>query len=160
MRTERAIVAGIVGAVAMSLAMAVARLLGIGASLEPMLGSMFGIHGAAAWIAGFVLHLIIGAVAALGYAVCFEYALQRSGPLVGAALGVAHGLMAGLFMSAIPMMNPLVTPSRSGAGPFLENLDFGPALFIGVHAVFGAVVGAVYGHVRHEPHLIRRSRPA
>lgn len=159
MRVERAIVAGIVGALVMSLAMALASFLGMPASLEMMLGSIFGVQGTLAWIAGFVLHLAMGAVAAIGYAVVFEYAIQRSGPLVGAAFGVAHGLMAGLFMSAIPAMNPL-SPSMSAPGPFFDSLRFGPALFLGLHALFGAVVGMVYGPVKHRPHLISRSRTA
>jgi hypothetical protein len=160
MRTSRAAIAGIAGALVMSLAMALARLLGVPVSLEAMLGSLFGVEGTVAWMAGFALHLAMGAVVAIVYAVGFEYAVQRSGIAVGAALGVAHGLLAGLFMTAIPAMNPLVATSPLAPGPFFARIEYGPALFLALHALFGAVVGIVYGPVMHKPHLISRSRPA
>ena len=159
MRTQRAVFAGIAGALVMSLAMAIARLFGVPASLEAMLGSLFGIEGTLAWIAGFVLHLAFGAVAAILYAVVFEFAVQRSGVAVGAAIGIAHGLLAGLFMTAIPAMNPLVS-SPAAPGPFFNRIEFGMPLFLGLHALFGAVVGLTYGHVMHKTHLLRHSRPA
>jgi hypothetical protein len=160
MRTARAAIAGVIGAAVMSLAMAICRLMGVNANLESLIGSVFGVEGSLAWIAGFIVHLTVGAVAAIVYAVGFEYALQRSGPLAGAAFGLAHGLLAGLFMSAIPAMNPLISDPQGAPGPFLNGLAWGPALFLALHVLFGLVVGVVYGPVMHKPHLMSRSRPA
>ena len=157
MKTGRALLAGMAGAAVMSIAMFLARLAGIPVSLEAMLGSiLFPDNSSAAWLAGLVMHLAVGACVALLYATAFEFATQRSGWIMGAAFGVAHGLMAGLFMSAIPAMNPLIPGIVAAPGPFLSNISYGPALFLLLHALFGATVGLVYGHAQHRPHLIEQ----
>ena len=154
MKTGRAFVAGLAGALAMTLAMAAFRVLGVNVSLEDLLGSIVVREpGAARWWIGLALHLLVGGVTAIVYAVGFEYAVQRSGPLVGAGFGLANGLMAGLFMSAIPAMNPLIPESVRAPGAFLENIHLGPFLFLFLHVVYGAVTGFLYGPPLQKPHL-------
>lgn len=154
MKLFRAILAGIAGALAMSGAMFVMRSFGLTISLEALLGSMFAPNtNWSPWTIGFVLHLLIGATVAIAYAIAFEMAVQRSGILIGAGFGLAHGLMAGLFMSAIPAMNPLDPASMSAPGPFLSYMRFGPPLFLAVHCIYGMVVGLVYGPPLQKPHL-------
>jgi hypothetical protein len=148
--------AGIAGALAMSAAMALLRWAGVPVSLEYLLSTLAGSDGGQpAWWTGFAIHLAIGAVVALLYAVGFEYAVQRAGALVGGVFGLAHGLMAGLFMSAIPAMNSLTTVAESSPGAFMRNVEFGPAIFLGLHVLFGMVLGVVYGHPAHKPHLLK-----
>ena len=146
MKTARAIAAGLVGAAVMSLVMAVLRWAGSNISLEMLLGTLVAPETRpSVWLLGFVLHLAIGGAVAVLYAIAFEFAVQRSGPIVGGALGLAHGLMAGLFMSAIPAMNPLGLASGSAPGAFLMNVEYGPVIFLLLHLLYGAVVGTIYG---------------
>jgi hypothetical protein len=156
-KIRRAFGAGLVGAMAMSVVLVLCRAFGIQVSFEDLLGSTL-VHqpGIARWIAGLGLHLLIGGVTAILYAVGFEYAVQRAGVWVGAGFGLANGLMAGLFMSAISAMNPLIPGSVTAPGAFLDNVTFGPFLFLFVHIVYGAVTGWLYGtpvqHAHTEPH--------
>jgi len=153
-KIKRGFVAGLAGAVAMSLAMAAFRFLGVNVSLEDLLGSTIVRQpGVSRWLVGLALHLLVGGVTAIVYAVGFEYAVQRSGPMVGAGFGLANGLMAGLFMSAIPAMNPLIPDSIRAPGAFLENIRLGPFLFLFLHVVYGVVVGTLYGPPLQKPHL-------
>jgi hypothetical protein len=146
MKVLRAMFAGIGGALAMSLGMFIMRTFGLNVSLERILGSMFPPDlPLPAWWAGFLVHLLVGAVAGLVYAFIFEVAVQRSGVVMGAAIGFAHGMLAGLIMSAIPAMNPL-DPNAAGApGAFLSNMTAGPVVFLLLHCLFGAVTGLAYG---------------
>ena len=154
MKTLRAVFAGVLGALAMSLSMFLLRLSGLNVNLESLLGTIFEVpRGIHPWVAGFLIHLAVGAVAGLAYAAVFEMAVQRSGPVVGAGLGLCHGLLAGLMMSGIPAMNPLALGTQSAPGPFLQNLHFGPIVFLLVHCVFGAVVGVAYGRPLQKSHI-------
>ena len=153
MKTLRAAFAGVLGALAMSLAMFLLRLTGTNVSLEALLGSIVETPaGVDPWVMGFLLHLLIGAAAALAYAVVFEAAVQRSGLLIGSGLGLCHGLLAGLMMSGIPAMNPLALGTGSAPGPFLQNLHLGPFIFLLLHCLFGATVGIVYGRPLQRSH--------
>lgn len=151
MKTLRAAFAGVAGALAMSLAMFVLRSSGVNVGLEALLGTVVDAPvGLDPWTIGFVIHLSIGAIAGLMYAVIFEMAVQRAGLLVGAGLGLCHGLLAGLMMSGIPAMNPLTEMDRSVPGAFLQNVSFGPFIFVLLHILFGVTVGVVYGRpVQH-----------
>jgi len=154
MKTFRAILAGILGALAMSLTMFLLRSTGVNVNLEALLGTMFQVPwGVHPWLVGFLLHLTVGAVAGLVYAVIFEMAVQRSGPVVGAGLGLCHGMLAGLMMSGIPAMNPLAWGTLGAPGPFLQNVHFGPVVFLLVHCLFGVVVGIAYGPPLQKAHL-------
>jgi hypothetical protein len=155
MKLFRAMLAGVAGALAMSGTMLLIRQFGINVSLEALLGSLLKDElGLSIWMTGLMLHLFIGVVVALLYAFVFEV-LETWGPLLGGGLGLAHGLMAGLFMSAIPAMNPVV-PNAQAPGAFLAHIQYGPVIFLLLHFIFGAVVGLVYGPPLHKPHLLPR----
>ena len=156
MKTLRAVFAGVLGALAMSLAMFLLRVGGINVNLEALLGTLLEAPaGFNSWIAGFALHLVIGGFVGLVYAFVFEVAVQRSGLLVGMGLGLCHGLLAGLMMSGIPAMNPL-TADGNATGPFLRNVAFGPFIFILLHCLYGAVTGIAYGRPLQHPHYYNR----
>jgi hypothetical protein len=152
MKALRALLAGIVGALAMSAAMFLIRELGENISLEVLLGStLTGVTSLPPWLSGFILHLVIGGLMGLVYAITFEI-VESSGPMTGGGLGLAHGLIAGLFMSSITAMNPL-SLGFSSPGPFLTHMSFGPAIFLVVHFIYGVTVGLVYGRPLHRPQL-------
>jgi hypothetical protein len=153
MKVFHALLAGIAGALAMSGAMFLLRQAGINVSLEALLGSMI-TTSLPPWTTGFLIHLTIGAVMAFLYGIAFEI-VQKSGVVMGGGLGVAHGLMAGLFMSGLPAMNP-IAPDGSAPGPFLSHIFLGPLIFLLLHLLYGAVVGLVYGAPVHKPHLLPR----
>ena len=154
MKFSRAIFAGIVGAAAMSLTMFLFRLTGIEISLEALLGSLFAPRAVVSpWFTGFLVHLAIGGIVGIVYAFIFEVAVQRSGPILGAGVGLAHGMLAGLLMSGIPAMNPLDSSITSVPGAFLSNVSFGPVVFLLLHCLFGAVVGIAYGPPIQKPHV-------
>jgi hypothetical protein len=153
MKTPRAVLAGFFGAVAMSAAMFFLRLAGFNVSFEQLLGSV--VNPQSPWLTGIVLHLTLGCVMGLVYASAFEMAMQSSGPLVGAGLGFSHAMLAGLFMSGIPEMNPFGSGSAGAPGAFLSNIRLGPPLFFALHLLYGAVVGLVYGAPLQKSHELR-----
>jgi len=152
MKALRGLLSGVLGAVAMSATMFLIRQLGEDVSLELLLGSIFtGVTSVSPWLTGFMLHIVMGALMGLLYAIIFEI-VESSGPLTGGGLGLAHGLMAGLFMSGITAMNPLSLGSSS-PGPFLTHMKYGPVIFLLVHLIYGMTVGLVYGRPLHKPQL-------
>ena len=154
MKTVRAAFAGLLGALAMSLAMFLLRLYGVNVNLEALLGTLMEpVGGLSPWTMGFLIHLAVGIVAGIGYGALFEVAVQKAGPVVGAGLGLSHGLLSGLIMSGISAMNPLALGSQAAPGPFLQNLTLGPFVFLLLHVLYGAIVGTTYGTPIQKPHL-------
>ena len=99
-----------------------------------------------AGIIGFIMHLSISGLIALIYAWGFEHVAHRAGWLVGVGFSLIHSIGTGLFMGLVPMMHPMM---RSGAMPapglFMANkgMMYVVALFV-LHAIYGAIVGAIY----------------
>jgi hypothetical protein len=101
---------------------------------------------------GYVLHFGFGLLFALGYLWIFV-SLGRSGWLLGAVLGLAHGLFAGtaLVNVLLPVVHPRMgTPfTAAGSTPLLEPpgflmLNYGrstPLVTLVAHAAYGAIVG-------------------
>jgi hypothetical protein len=157
MRTTRALLAGLIGALAMSIAMLLMRLLGFHIDLEALLGSIV-VSGSypLTWGIGFVIHLAFGALLGIFYAVAFE-AVGHAGTLMGAGLGLANGLLAGMLMTSIPAMSPIGGVAHAGEpGAFLTNVHLGPVLFLVAHVVYGSVVGIAYGRAVSKPRLVHR----
>ena len=153
MKYGKAFGAGVLGAVVMTVMMAVARAMGMPANLEMMLGTMMGgPPSAAKWVIGFIIHLVDGGIFALIYAVGFEYLTHRAGWLVGAGFGFIRSLVAGLFMAMMPAMHPLIPEAMPAPGAFMSNLGLmGVIAEIMLHLIYGAIVGAMYGPVIHRP---------
>ena len=144
MNAGRAFVAGVVGAVVMSLIMIWLRAIGVPIDLELQLASVV---GSQAWIVGLIAFVIIGGITALVYALAFEYILNDAGVGAGLLVGANNSIVAGFIWAHLP-----------GPGQFWDRL--GPAgiasLFL-LHFVFGAIVGALY-QTRH--HLAWVTRQA
>src|SRR5688572_20966038 len=153
MKTGRAFLAGVIGAGAMSVILWIARnMMGIPAHMEMMLGTML-IPSAAitAWLVGFAIHLLIGGVLALVYAWGFEHVTHRAGWLVGAGFGLAHAVISGLGMALVPAIHPMIPERMPAPGAFMANLGaIGIIAEFALHAVYGAIIGAIYGPVVRE----------
>jgi len=131
MHYGRAFLAGLVGALAMSLVMAGLRAAGIPLHIEAELARAL---GTGAWIVGFAAHLLIGGGVGVLYGIMFELILHDSGVGLGVLLGACNTILAGFAWAII-----------GGPGRFWS--DIGPqgviALFI-AHMTFGAIVGAAF----------------
>ena len=65
-----------------------------------------------------------GTVLGVLYGVAFE-AVGRAGPLMGAGLGLANGLLAGMMMTSIPAMNPFGgAGGGGGTRAFLAHVHY------------------------------------
>ena len=162
MSAGRAFVAGMVGGAAMSAVMWMGRsMLGMDVNLSMMLGTMFvQPPGAVAWIVGFIMHLMISGLIALIYAWGFEHVTHRAGWLVGVLFSLIHSIGTGLFMGMVPAMHPLIPEKMPAPGFFLANKGgmYVVMLFV-LHAIYGAIVGAMYGSVEHARPMTAGERP-
>jgi hypothetical protein len=149
MQFGKAIGAGVTGALAMTVLMAIVRWAGMPVNLEMMLGTMVGREpGPATWVVGLAIHLMMGALFAIAYAAAFEYATHRAGAAVGAGIGLAHAAFSGIMMAAIPAIHPMVPEAMPSPGMFMVNMGLaGVTLFLVEHVMFGAIVGGIYRSV-------------
>ena len=157
MRTKHAMLAGLIGACAMSLAMFLMRAVGFNIDLEALLGSVVASnHSLSPWTIGFLIHLAFGMILGVLYGVAFE-AVGRAGPMMGTGLGLANGLLAGMMMTSIPAMSPFGgAGGGGGTGAFLAHVHYGPVLFLAAHAVYGLVVGSAYGRTIPHTSLVHK----
>ena len=107
-------------------------------------------------LAGYALHFAFGLLFALGYWAVFAVA-GKSGPLIGATLGLVHGLFAGTALVGIllPAIHPRMGTGFDAAGstPLLEPpgfmlINYGretPLATIVSHVIYGAIVGGFAG---------------
>jgi hypothetical protein len=133
---SKAIVAGIIGTIAMTLFMLIGNMMGLQMNVPKMLASMFGGN----LIIGWAMHFMIGTTLAIGYEYYFTTKIKIENTLLrGAVYGTIPWLMAQLVV--MPMMSKM-----NGMG-FVDGLFSGSMFLAGVslmaHFVFGAVVGTV-----------------
>lgn len=145
----QAMTAGVIGALALALMTDTSRWLGlIDANLTRYQGCILigRCEGARAVVAGLSMHLAMGAVLAIGYAVLFALVWERATWWNGAMIGAVHGIAAGAGFPLLDRINPCVRDGRvRGFGPF--GIGYGPMMTLGLlagHLVFGAVVGWLY----------------
>ncbi len=131
MHTGRAFVAGIAGALVMTVVTMWFSALGSPLRIEAQLAARL---GTSAWAVGFVAHLLIGGAIGIVYAVVFEHVVHQSGVGVGLMIGSYNTIFAGFVWAMI-----------GGPGAFWAAV--GPlgviALFVS-HLAYGAVVGGLY----------------
>jgi len=148
MKVGKALIAGIVGGVAMTLLAWLARQMGIGMNAEMMLGTMVSSPGNAAWLIGFAMHMMLSVAIAFIYAWGFEHVTHRAGVVVGLGFAVIHVIIGGMVMGIIPAMHPMIPEQMPAPGAFMANMGTTfVALFVIEHLMFGAIVGAMYGPV-------------
>lgn len=143
---------GFVGTVVLTSVMVFAQLIGwTRMDLPLMLGTLFTPSIDRARVLGALLHLAVGQVFALLYAVAF-WRLDRSGAVLGGSLGLVHGLGAlTLVIPLLPGIHPRMSSERSGPEvdamlepPGLFGLNFGlstPVVTLIAHVLFGITLG-------------------
>ena len=151
MKAGKAFVAGMIGGAAMSAVMWMGRsMMGMDVNLSMMLGTMFvQPPGSAAWVVGFMMHLMISGLIALIYAAAFEHVTHRAGWGIGVLFSLVHSVGTGLFMGMVPAIHPMIRSGQMPApGIFMANKGamYVVMLFV-LHAIYGAIVGGMYGEV-------------
>ena len=149
-----ALVSGLLGGLAFSGLLWLARLMGMtGFSVSMFIGSLFTgeTTTAALWL-GLGFHLVLSMLTGLVYALLF-HAWGWSTWARGIAIAIPHAILAGLAMTAVSYIHP-VTSDKLLANPgFLAgNYDWLSAVILfALFLVYGAIVGSLYA--RYIPHL-------
>ncbi|MDP9310480.1 MAG: hypothetical protein M3R24_06265 [Chloroflexota bacterium] len=162
MNYGRAFFAGVVGGAAMTAVITLVRVMGImDVNLSMMEGSMItAAVGLGTWLLGFVMHLMISGLIALAYAAGFEHVTHRAGWHIGVGFSLIHSLIAGLMFGTMPTIHPLVPDQMPAPGMFMSNKGLmGVLAFFMLHALYGAIVGAMY-HVVHTARTYGTTRHA
>lgn len=121
-------------------------------NLPFLLGTLFTGDRHAANALGFMLYLVGGCFLAFLYFLVFAL-VGTAGPWVGAAAGLAHGvLLLTVFLPLLPYVHPRVASEYEGAGarkrlqpPGFLALHYGrgsPLVALVAHGVYGAILGA------------------
>ncbi|MBI2856271.1 MAG: hypothetical protein HYX93_05430 [Chloroflexi bacterium] len=145
-----AVGAGIVGAVAM------AAVLYMGIAMMPrqmtmnllyMLGTMMTRATVPAYVAGAMMHAVMGIVFALVHTGLYQ-ALDLESGLAGWGIlfGFVHWIVAGMGIGMVGAMHPLMRSGEMQApGPFVKNYPPMTAMgFFMLHLLFGLLVGVLY----------------
>jgi hypothetical protein len=154
-----ALAGGVVGTVLLTSGMRVAQEIGwTRMDIPLLLGTAFTADRSRANAIGYAVHFVNGLLFSLAYYGIFV-AVGRAGWLLGAGLGLAHGVFAGgaLVTVLLPAMHPRMGTPWSDARdtPLLEPPGFmmsnyGERTAIGTllaHIVYGAVVGGFAAHL-------------
>lgn len=141
-----AIVAGIVGTIVMTMIMMMAPKMGMPKmDIVGMLGSMFDAKGNRSM--GMGVHMMMGIVFAIIYALLWNAGIGKVGPLWGIIFGAVHWLVSGAMMGGMGMMHAGVKAgSVTAPGPYMMK-NGGMMSFMGGligHVIFGLVVALVY----------------
>ncbi len=144
-----AVLAGIVATVVMTAIMYMAKSMGMDMDMPRMLGLMFAGPDKSGLVfgIGLMVHLMMGAVFGIVYALGFEVLGVEASWLWGAVFGVVHGVMAGTAMEMMPAMHPRMGDGEvlADPGPFARNYGaMMPAGIIMMHVIFGIVIGLIY----------------
>jgi len=119
-----------------------------------MLGTMFVRNRDRAYIVGFVLHVLVGWVAASVYALLFEL-LGSATWYAGVGFGIVHGLFVlAVLMPLLPNAHPRMASHSQGPTPtpMLEPpgffaLNYGRntgVVTLSAHAMYGLILGLCY----------------
>jgi hypothetical protein len=153
MKFGRAISAGIAGGIVVVAAMCVIGwITGANADLCRLGGVILtGRLDAIGWLMGAATQLVVAIIAALVYAVIFEFVTRRAGALLGLAIAVPHVIVAGLAVGFVPA-SQLIDAGIGPPGAFMEYRGaWVVATFVLAHLAFGALVGKLYGRAQHAP---------
>jgi hypothetical protein len=148
-----ALAGGFVGTLVLTTALRTANELGLTRiDLPFLLGTALTGDRARAKALGYLLHLVAGEMFALIYYAIFS-AIDTSGWLLGAALGLLHGIVAAtaLVNVLLPVVHPRMgsTLSAADSHPLLESPGFllrnygrgTPIATLLAHVAYGAIVG-------------------
>jgi hypothetical protein len=143
---------GLIATTALTAVMIAAQLAGLTRlDLPLVLGTLVTGDPDRARVAGFVIHLAVGQVFALGYAATFAL-VHRATWWLGALLGILHVAVALMvLLRLLPGVHPRMASERAGPAsktvlepPGLLALNYGvqtPAVAIAAHLVYGTILG-------------------
>jgi hypothetical protein len=151
MKTSRAFWAGVIGAILITFISAIGRAVGVPVNLEMILGSMVtGTFSPSTWLVGMILHLCIGGLLGLVYALGFERVTHQAGGAAGLLFGTVHTVVAGLALGVLPPIHPAMPEIVRAPGMFMSGYGAAAVLaFLALHLLFGAYLGAAYAPVVH-----------
>lgn len=142
-----AIIAGIVGTIVITIVMEMAPKMGMPKmDMVGMLGAMFSPESNRTL--GMAMHLMMGVVFAIIYALLWNLGIGTQGLLWGAIFGIGHWLIAGSMMAGMPMMHAGIKAGVIEAPGIFMLKNGGIMAFMGGlmgHIIFGLVVALVYG---------------
>ncbi|MGH2581632.1 MAG: hypothetical protein ACRDFQ_01895 [Anaerolineales bacterium] len=140
-----AIVSGLIGALAVSLVMALAPMMGMPKmDIVGMLSTMFGKANKAL---GWMMHLMMGVIFALIYAFLWSQGIGAPAPGSAVLFGTVHWLVVGMGMMMVPMMHAGIKSGEVAApGAWMTKQGGMMALVGGLlsHIIFALVVVLVY----------------
>jgi hypothetical protein len=139
-----AIVAGLVGTVVFSALMRMGPMMGMPKMEIPqVLGGML----PGGTLTGWVAHFMIGVVWAIIFAALWAAGVGSAGALWGLIFGLGAFVVAGLAMPMMLTMHPQVKAgTMSNVGILMAGTGMmGMMGSLMVHAIFGLVVGLIYG---------------
>ena len=142
-----AIVAGVIGTLVMSLALAGTPRMGMPEiDLVGLLGTMLDPRGNRGQ--GWMLHLLFGIVFAFLYAAVWSVGIGVPDVTVGLLFGIVHWLVAGFFLGYFATIHAGIRAGTTkDPGRYLLKLDGNMGFFGGLmsHIIFGLTVALVYG---------------
>ncbi len=142
-----AIVAGVIGTLVITMVMNMAPKMGMPKmDMVGMLGAMFSPEGNRTL--GMGIHLMMGVVFAIIYALLWNIGIGTAGLLWSAIFGVGHWLIAGMMMGGMPMMHAGIKAGTVKAPGVFMLQNGGMMAFMGGlmgHIIFGLVVALIYG---------------
>jgi hypothetical protein len=149
MNYDKAFKAGMLGALAITVLMVIARAFDVTTlNIEMALGSMLTQQiSASSWMLGFIMHIILGGLLAQLYAFGFEFLTERTSAWIGAGFSLIHSSIAGMVMFVLGSIHPLMRNHGEllAPGPFAINYGTLTAVaFVGLHLVYGSWVGSSY----------------
>ncbi len=160
MKWSKAFLAGIVGAAIMTIMLSSANAAGFHVlDFSMMWGTLVGLPiGVWAWLAGFAIHLAVGGIFALIYALLFN-AFSGAGAVRGGGIGIVHGGITGIFLPLLPLVHPLMNNGRmQSPRPYFAGHGLPGILFyFGIHIVYGITVGWLYARIVPEAREIPES---
>ncbi|MCF6268548.1 MAG: hypothetical protein L3J41_02425 [Melioribacteraceae bacterium] len=133
---SKAILAGIIGTIGMTLFMMMGNLMGIEMNVPKMLASMFGGN----LIVGWGMHFMVGIILALSYVYYFVNVIKINNPFFrGAVYGILPWIVAQVMV--MPMMS-IMNGMSYFDGFFSGSLLMASASLM-VHLFFGLIVGFI-----------------
>lgn len=144
-----AILIGVLGGIAMSLMMAMARAMRlIDASIERYEGCMLtgNTEGGGSWSAGLLMHLMMSALIGIVYAWGFAQFWGEATWAIGLLAGLIHWALAGIVVPMMDGVHPCVRDGRiRGFGAFgAKRGAMMVAGFLMTHLLFGLIMGWLY----------------
>ncbi len=142
------VLAGLVATAVMTILMYAGRAMGMQMDMPRMLGLMFAGPGSGGVVygLGLMMHFMMGIAFAVVYTLLFDAFGVNASWLWGGAFGAAHGVIAGMAMTMMPVMHPRMGAGEVLAAPGPFGVNYGSMVPLGIimlHVVFGAVVGMI-----------------